>query len=117
MTMHLVRRNTRSVLWASKEALAPTGEQDSTGHDICLRASKSSSPAEDPDNRILSGAKGFGDPGPFHIGPMVHVEKEVMSKDEQREYRLLGYTAEDNPVLSKPKSRKGKAPRCQGQSP
>ena len=117
MTMHLVRRNARSVLWASKEVLAPTGEQDSTGHDIGLRASKSSSPAKEPDNRILRGyyrAKGFGNPGPFHIGPMVHVEKEEMSKDEQRESRLLGYTAEDDPVLSRPKSLKGKSHAARG---
>ena len=40
-----------------------------------------------------------------------------MSEDEQRELRLPGYTAEDDPVLSKPKSRKGKVPRRQRQSP
>ena len=111
MAAHLVRRNARSVPWVGEKALVLTREQDPTGHDIGPRASKSSSPAEEPDNRILSGAKGFGDPGPFHIGPMVHVEKEVMSKDEQRESRLLGYTAEDDPVLSRPKSLKGKEPR------
>ena len=40
-----------------------------------------------------------------------------MPEDEQRESKLPGYTAKDNPVLGKPKSRKGKAPRRQGQSP
>ena len=40
-----------------------------------------------------------------------------MSKDKQKESRLLGYTAEDDPVLGRPKSRKGKAPRRQRQSP
>ena len=57
------------------------------------------------------GAKGSGNPGPFHIGPMAHVEEEEMSEEEQRESRLLGYTAEDDPILGRPKSRKGKAPR------
>ena len=40
-----------------------------------------------------------------------------MPKDEQRESSLLEYTAKDNPVLGKPKSRKGKVPRRQRQSP
>ena len=40
-----------------------------------------------------------------------------MAKDEQRKSRLPGYTAEDDPVLSKPKSRKGKMPCHQRQSP
>ena len=83
MTVHLVRRNAKSVIWAGKEALAPTGEQDSIGHAIGPRASKSSSSPEEPDSRILRGycgAKGSGDPGPFHIGPMVHAEEEKRSK-------------------------------------
>ena len=63
------------------------------------------------------GAKGSGDPSPFYIKPKAYVEEEEMFEDEQRDSRLPGYTAEDNPVLSKPKSRKGKAPRRQGQSP
>ena len=58
------------------------------------------------------GAKGSGDPSPFYIKPKAYVEEEEMFEDEQRESRLPGYTAEDNPILSKPKSRKGKAPRC-----
>ena len=41
---------------------------------------------------------------------MAHAEEEEMPKDEQRESRLPGYTAEDDPVLGRPKSRKGKAP-------
>ena len=102
--------------WAGEEALATTGEQDSTGHDVGLRASKSSSLPEEQDSRILKGycgAKGSGDPGPFHIGPMAHAEEEEMFEDEQRESRLLGYTAEDNPILGRPKSQRGKAPRRQ----
>ena len=60
---------------------------------------------------IFCGAKGSGDSGPFHIKPKVHGEEEEMSEDEQRESRLPGYTADDDPVLGRPKSRKGKAPR------
>ena len=119
ITAHLVHRNTRNVPWVGEKALAPIGGQDSTGHDIGPRASKSSSPPEEPDSRIwrgYCGAKGFGDPGLFHIGPMAHAEEEEMFEDEQRESILLGYTAEDNLVLSRPKSRKGKAPHCQRQS-
>ena len=120
MTAYLIRRNARGVPWAGKETLAPTREQDLTGHDIGPRASKSSSLPEEQDSRILRGycgAKGSGDPDPFHIVPMAHAEEEEISKDEQRESRLLGYTAEDDPVFSRPKSQKGKAPHRQRQSP
>ena len=120
MTAHLVHRNTRSVPWAGEEALAFIGEQDSTSHDIGRRTSKSSSSSEEPDSRILRGycgAKGFSDLGPFHIKPMAYAEEEEMSEDEQRKSRLLGYTAEDDPVLREPKSRKEKAVRHQGQFP
>ena len=40
-----------------------------------------------------------------------------MPEDEQRESSLLEYTAKDNPILGKPKSRKGKVSRRQRQSP
>ena len=40
-----------------------------------------------------------------------------MPKDKQRESKLPGYTVEDDPVLDRPKSRKGKTPRHQRQSP
>ena len=120
MTVHLVRQNARSIPWVSEEALAHIGEQDSTGHDIGLRTSKSSSPFEEPSNKILRGycgAKGSKDPGPFHIKPKAHAEEEEMPKDEQRESRLPRYTVEDDPILGRPKSQKGKAPRRQRQSP
>ena len=120
MTVHLVHRNTRSVPWAGEEALAPIGEQDSTGPDIGPRTSKSSSPLEEPGNRILRGycgAKRSGDSGPFHIRPMTHAQEEEMPEDEQRESRLPGYTTEDDPVLGRPKLRKGKALHRQRQSP
>ena len=75
---------------------------------------------EEPDNRILRGycgAKGSRDLDPSHIKPKAYAKEEEMPEDEQRESRLLEYIAEDNLVLSKLKSWKGKAPRCQGQSP
>ena len=100
--------------WAGKETLAAIGEQDSTGHDIGPRTSKSSSPSEESGSRILRGyygAKGFRDFGPFHIKLKAHAEEEEMPEDEQRESRLPEYTAEDDPVLGRPKSRKRKAPR------
>ena len=56
------------------------------------------------------GAKGSGDSGPLHIKSKAHVEEEEMSEDKQRESRLPGYTTEDDPVLDRPKSQKGKAP-------
>ena len=119
MTMHLVCRNIRSVPWVGEEALAPIGKQDLTGHDIGPRTSKSSSLSEEPGSMILRvycGAKGFRGSDPFHIKPKAHAEEEEMPEDEQRESRLPGYTAEDDPVLDRPKSRKGKAPRRQRQS-
>ena len=56
-------------------------------------------------------AKGIDDPDPFHIKPMILAEEEEMSDDEQRKSRLPGYAAEDDPVLDKPRSRKGEVPR------
>ena len=114
MTVHLVRRNARSMPWAGKKVLALIGEQDSTSHDIGPRTSKSSSPSEEPGSRILMGycgAKGSGDFNSLHIKPKAHAKEEEMSEDEQRESRLSGYIAEDDPILGRPKSQKGKAPR------
>ena len=78
MTVHFVRRNARSVPWVAEETLAPMRKQDSTGHDVSSRMSKSSSPSEDSDNRILRGyygAKGSRDSGSFDIKPKVHAEE------------------------------------------
>ena len=83
--MCLVRRNTRTVSWVDEETLAPIGKQDSTSHDVGPRTSKSSSPSEDPDSRILRGccgAKGSGDSGPFDIKPKAHVEEEEVPENE-----------------------------------
>ena len=112
MTVHLIRRNAKSVPWAGEETPALIGEQDSTSHDIGPRISKPSSLSEEPGIKILRGycgAKGSGDPGPSHIKPKAHAEEEEMPEDEQRESRLPGYTAEDDLVLSRPKSPMGRA--------
>ena len=85
MTMCLVRRNARIVSWVDEETLAPIGKQDSTGHDVGPRTSKSSSLSEDPDSRILRGyygVEGSGDSGPFDIEPKAHAEEEEMPEDE-----------------------------------
>ena len=85
MKMRLVRRSARSVSWVDEETLAPIGKQDSTGHDVSSGTSKSSSPSEDPDSRILRGycgAKGSGDSGPFDIKPKAHAEEEEVLEDK-----------------------------------
>ena len=61
---------------------------------------------------IFCGDKRSKDPGPFHIKPKAHVKEKEMLEDEQRESRLLGYIAKDDPILGRPKSQKGKVPRC-----
>ena len=96
------------------------GGQDLTSHDESPRTSKPSSLSEEPNSRVLRGycgANESGNPGPFHINPKAHAEEEEMSEDEQRKSELLGDVAEDNPVLGRPRSRKEKASRHQGQSP
>ena len=85
MTMHLIRRSANSVSWVDEETLAPRGKQDSTGHDVGPRTSKSSSPSEDLDSRILRGycgAKGSEDSGPFDIKPKAHAKEEEVLEDE-----------------------------------
>ena len=67
-----------------------------TGREIGPRTSKSSFPPEEPNSRMLKGyygAKEFGNPGPFHIKPKAHAEKEEMSEDERRSSKLLGDVA------------------------
>ena len=120
MITHLVSRNAKSVPWVGKETLAPIGEQDSTSHDIGPRTSKPSSPSEEPGSRILRGycgAKRSKNSSPFHIKPKANAEEEEMPEDEQRESRLPEYTAEDDLVLSRPRSQKGKVPCRPRQSP
>ena len=62
-------------------------------------------------NNNNCGAKGFGNPGPFHIKPKAYAEEEEMSKDEQRRFKLPRDVAKDNPVLGKLRSRKEKVAR------
>ena len=57
--------------------------------------------------RGYCGAKGSRDSDPFHIKPKTYTEEEEVPKDERGEARLPGYTVEDDPVLGRPKSRKG----------
>ena len=48
---------------------------------------------------IHCGAKGSRDSDPFHIKPKAHAKEEEMPENEQRESKLPGYTAEDDPIL------------------
>ena len=83
-----------------------------TSHEEAPRTSKLSSPFEEPDSRILRGycgAKGFSNPGPFHIKSKVHAVEEEMFENEQKKSKLLGDVIKDNPVLGEPRSRKEKA--------
>ena len=83
--MCLVRRSARSVLWVDEETLVPIRKQNSTSHDVGPRTSKSSSPSEDLDSRILRaycGAKGSGDSSSFDIKPKAHAKEEEVLEDE-----------------------------------
>ena len=85
MIIHIVRRNVKNVSWVGEEALAPIREQDSTGHDIGLRTSKSYSLSEESGSMILRGycgAKGSKDSGPFHIKPKAHAKEEEVPEVE-----------------------------------
>ena len=91
-----------------------------TSHDESPRTSKPSSSSGESDCRVLRGycgAKDSGNPGPFHIKPKAHAEEKEMSEDEQKRSELLGDVVKDNFVLGKPKSRKEKVARHQGQFP
>ena len=88
-----------------------------TSHTETSRTSKPSSPSEEPDSRVFRGycgAKGCGNPDPFYIKPKVHAKEEEMSENEQRESKLLGGIAEDNPILGELRPQKGKAAHPQG---
>ena len=73
-----------------------------TSHDEGPRTSKSSSPSEEPDNRILRGyygVKELSNLGPLYTKPKAYAEEEEMPEDEQRKSKLPRDIAEDNPVL------------------
>ena len=83
-----------------------------TSHDESLRTSKSSSPSEESDSRILRGycgVKELSNPGPLHIEPKTYVEEEETPEDEQRESKLPRDIVEDNPILGQPRSLEGRA--------
>ena len=85
MIMRLVCRSTRSVSWVDEETLVPIGKQDSTGHDVGPRTSKSSFSSEDPNSRILRGycgAKGSRDSSSFDIKPKAHAKEEEVPENE-----------------------------------
>ena len=85
MVMRLVRRNARSVLWITEEALALVGRRSSINRTIGPRMSKSSSPSEIPDSRILRGyceAKESGRPGPFRIISLRAQPRRKTSEDD-----------------------------------
>ena len=120
MIVHLVRRNAKSVPWVAEETLAPIRKQDSIGHDVGPRTSKSSSPSEDLGSMILKGycgAKRFYRLWPIPFQPKIHAEEEEVSEDGRRESILPECTADDDPIFGKPKSQDRKVPRCPRQSP
>ena len=78
-----------------------------TSHDEGPRISKSFSPSEELDNRILRGYCGVKElinPSPLYYEPKAHAEEEETPEDEQRKSKLPGDIAEDNPILGQPRS-------------
>ena len=78
-----------------------------TSHDKGLRVSKSSSPSEELDSRILKGyyrVKELNNLGPLYTEPKAHAEKEEMPESEQRRSKFPRDIVEDNPVLGQPRS-------------
>ena len=78
-----------------------------TSHDESPRTSKSSSPSEEPDNRILRGyygVKELSNPGPLYTKLKAHAKEEEMPEDEQRKSKLPRDIAEDNLVLGQSRS-------------
>ena len=61
-------------------------------------------------------AKGSGDSGPFDIKLKAHAEEEEVPEDKWRESRPSDCTANDDPILGRPKSWERKAPRRPRQS-
>ena len=85
MAMRLVRRNARNVPWIIEKTLAPVRRQSPISHVIGPRTSKSSSPSEVPNNKILRGyygAKGPGYPGPFRMVSSRAQLRRNMSEDD-----------------------------------
>ena len=54
-----------------------------TSHEEAPKTSKPSSPSEEPNSKIFRGycgAKGYDNPGPFHIKPKAYAVEEEMSR-------------------------------------
>ena len=78
------------------------GGYDLTSHDKSPRTSKSSSPSEEPDSRILRGyyrLKEFSNPDPLYTEPKAHAKEEETPEDEQRKSKLPRDIATDTLVL------------------
>ena len=60
------------------------------------------------------GSRGFG---PFHIKPKSYAKEEEVFEEEWRESRLPDCTAENDPVLGRPKSQERNASRRPRHSP
>ena len=52
----------------------------------------------------ICGVKELNNPDPLYTGPKAHAEEEEAPKDGQRESKLPGDIAEDDLVLSQPRS-------------
>ena len=85
MAMRLVRRNAKNVPWITEKTLAPVRRQSPIDCVIGSGTSKSSSPSEDPDSRILRGyygAKELRYPGPFQmISPRAQPRRKTSEDD------------------------------------
>ena len=104
MVMRLVRWNAKNVPWITEEALAPVRRQSSINRAIGPRMSKSSSPSEVPDSRILRGycgAKGSGCPGPFRIISPRAQPRRKRPRMAKEGPKLLGEIVEERHVLGK----------------
>ena len=78
-----------------------------TGHDESPRTSKSSSPPEELDSRILKGycgVKELSNPNPLHIELKAYAEEEETPENEQRESKLPRDITEDRIVPGQPRS-------------
>ena len=85
MAIRLIRRNARNVPWIIEKTLAPVRRQSPINHVIGPRTSKSSSPSEVLDSRILRGyygAKGPGYPSPFRMISPRAQSRRKMSEDD-----------------------------------
>ena len=85
MVMRLVRQNAKNVPWITEKTLAPERRQSPINCVIGSGMSKSSSPFEVPDSRILRGycgAEGPGYPGLFRIISLRAQPRRKTSEDD-----------------------------------